>query len=157
MLDPNKSLRYSLSFDDNIFFLWDIFNRGYDSLFDNFYLMGLKELHDKYDAKFTLNIFYKVDDMYKGVFGPFFLNQFPDKFKGEWEKNSDWLRLAFHAFSEFSNRPYRNILLDKITQDFDLVTKEILRFAGSAYIPTSIIHWTFMPQEAFLLLREKEG
>jgi len=155
LLDPNEELRYSLSFDDNIFFLWDILSRGYDSLFDNFYLRELKELHDKYGAKFTLNIFYKVDERYKGTFGPFSLNQFPDKFRDEWEKNSSWLRLAFHAFSEFPNRPYRNAPLDKITQDFDLVTKEILRFAGSAYIPTSITHWTFMPHETFSLLRKK--
>ncbi|MFH2068906.1 MAG: hypothetical protein ABII89_05530 [Candidatus Omnitrophota bacterium] len=39
--------RYQFFIDDNIFFLRDIFQNNYKSLFDCFYLAGLKELHQK--------------------------------------------------------------------------------------------------------------
>lgn len=149
ILDDDESLRYSFSIDDNIFFLDDIYKKGYDSIFNNFYLNGLRNLHQKYGTKFTLNLFYKVDDRYAGTFGPFSLKQFPETYKGEWENNSDWLRLAFHAFSEFPNRPYQKASTDKIENDFSLLKKEIKRFAGEAYIPTSITHWAMLPQETF--------
>ena len=155
ILDPNQELRYSLSIDDNIFFLWDIFIRNPTSLFDNFYLRGLRDLHNKYDAKFTLNLFYEVSDRYSGTFGPFSLNQFPTEHKKEWEDNSNWLRLAFHAFNEFPNRPYQQASPERIAEDFDLVKEEIIRFAGSAYTPTSITHWAMLPRESFPSLRKR--
>lgn len=158
ILDPNQELRYSFSIDDNVFFLWDLFNRDISwssSLFDNFYLRGLRDLHNKYGTRFTLNLFYKVDDRYSGTFGPFSLDQFSDKYKKEWEENSEWLRLAFHAFSEFPNRPYQDASSEKVLEDFDLVEKEIKRFSGSAYIPTSITHWAMLQGKVFPMLREK--
>ena len=48
ILDQNTEPRYSLSFDDNVFFLGDIAKNNHRSIFDNFYLKGLKNLHQKY-------------------------------------------------------------------------------------------------------------
>ncbi len=155
ILDPNQQLRYSISIDDNIFFLWDIFAKSPSSLFDNFYLRGLKKLHDKHGTKFTLNLFYEVNKRYSGTFGPFSLDQFSERYREEWENNSEWLRLAFHSFSEFPNRPYQNASPEKIMEDFDLVEREIKRFAGEAYIPTSITHWAMLPKEVFPMVKEK--
>ena len=155
LLDPNSELRYSFSFDDNIFFLWDLFVKNSKSLFDNFYLRGLRDLHERYGAKFVLNLFYEIHERYKGTFGPFNLSQFPNRFKEEWNDNVEWLRLAFHSLSEFPNRPYINVPLSQIKHDFDLITEEISRFAGEAYIPTSITHWTSTTRESFQLLKER--
>ena len=66
--------RYRFSIDDNVYFLRDIFQKGYRSLFDCFYLKGLKDLHDRYGTKFVLNLFFTT--------GPDFnLTQFSDKYK----------------------------------------------------------------------------
>ncbi len=156
IVDLNPEPRYSLSFDDNIFFLGDIAKNNPKSIFGNFYLRGLRNLHEKYGAKFTLNLFYEVNHRYveKGMFRPFSLNQFPKKYKGEWEDNADWLRLAFHSFSEFPNRPYLEAP-GNLARDFDLLAAEIQRFAGEAYIPTSITHWAMQPRESYETLAER--
>ena len=87
--------RYRLQVDDNIFFLRDIHQQDYKSLFDSFYLSMYRELHQKYGSKFTLNIFNSTPER------DFVLADFSGKYKSEWEDNADWLRLAFHAENEF--------------------------------------------------------
>ena len=56
--DKHSYPRYRFSIDDNSFFLRDIAKQNYPSLFDCFYLKGLRELHSKYGVKFVLNIYY---------------------------------------------------------------------------------------------------
>ena len=56
--DRHSFPRYRFSIDDNSFFLRDIVQRGYHSLFDCFYLAMLRELNRKYGVKFTVNIYY---------------------------------------------------------------------------------------------------
>jgi len=159
--DGDTRLRYAFAIDDNVFFLRDIANNNYDSLFDNFYLKGLKNLNEKYGAKFTLNIFFELNKRYYEelkLFGPFSLDKFPDKYKDEWEENSNWLKLAMHSFSEFPHRPYQKVIgarVEKLSEDFDLFEKEIKRFSGEAYCPPSIFHWAMVPQESWEMLVEK--
>ena len=134
--DRHSIPRYRFSIDDNIFFLRDIAAKKYKSLFGNFYLDGLRKLHRKYGAKFVLNLFYVTQE------NDFNLSQFPAGYKGEWADCASWLKLAFHAYTEYPDRPYQNCPPEKLAKDFDLVAGEILRFAGpAAYSPPTVIHW----------------
>ena len=90
--DKYSEPRYRFSIDDNSFFLCDIAQKNYKSLFDCFYLNILRELNTKYGARFVLNIYYTTED-------GFDLTQFPDRYKSEWQDNSHWLKLAFHAYA----------------------------------------------------------
>ena len=56
--DRHSFPRYRFSIDDNSFFLRDIAQKNYRSLFDCFYLEMLRDLHAKYGVKFTVNIYY---------------------------------------------------------------------------------------------------
>jgi hypothetical protein len=148
--------RYSVSIDDAIFFLHDIWRNGYDSIFENFLLKGLHDLHGQYETKFTLNIFRKIDERYKHQFGNFSIDHFPAKYLGEWEANSNWLRLAFHADSEFPNKPYSEIHGGRnLMVDLEDIEREMKRFAGGAHAPASIIHWCLAPSGSFTMLAER--
>ncbi len=140
--DRYSEPRYRFSIDDNSFFLRDIAQKGYASLFDCFYLKILRDLHRKYGAKFSVNIYYTTGDDFK-------LPQFPDRYKGEWRDNSDWMKLAFHAYANDPDRPYEDAPPEKLIADLDLVAAEILRIAGEeVYAPPTVIHWGMTRQSA---------
>ena len=133
--DRNSFPRYRFSIDDNSFFLRDVAEKGYDSLFDCFYLKILRDLHEKYGTRFTVNIYYTTGD-------DFNLTQFPDRYRGEWRDNADWMKLAFHAYANDPARPYQHASPQKLIADLDLVSGEIVRFAGDeTYAPPTVIHW----------------
>lgn len=133
--DRHSFPRYRFSIDDNSFFLRDVAQKKYPSLFDCFYLKMLRELHAKYGVRFVLNIYYTTDD-------GFDLRQFPDRYKGEWKDNADWLRLAFHARANLPDRPYEDAPPEQLLADLDQVAEQIHRFAGpQTYTPPSVIHW----------------
>ncbi len=141
--------RYRFFIDDNIFFLRDITQHRYASLFESFYLKNLKELHRKYGVKFVLNIFYNDGDQFN-------LSLFPDRYQSEWRDNADWLKLSFHGYGEYPDRPYQYASPEKLTEDFDRVSEEIIRFAGEAtYAPTTVIHWAMVNPEALPALVPK--
>ncbi len=141
--DRYSEPRYRFSIDDNSFFLRDIAQKNYGSLFDCFYLKILRDLHRKYAAKFSVNIYYTTGDDFK-------LPQFPDRYKGEWRDNADWMRLAFHAYANDPDRPYQDAPPEKLIADLDLVAGEIHRFAGDeVYAPPTVIHWGMTRQTAF--------
>jgi len=141
--------RYRLQIDDNSFFLRDIHQKNYKSLFECFYLAMYRDLHRKYGSKFTLNIFNSTPEK------DFALSNLSDKYKSEWEDNADWLRLAFHAENEFPNCPYENASPEKLAQDFDLVASEIRRFAGKAYRQPGVIHWGTVKPETYKTLYDR--
>ena len=141
--DRYSEPRYRFSIDDNSFFLRDVAQKKYASLFDCFYLKMLRDLHRKYKVKFTVNIYYTTGDDFK-------LPQFPDRYKGEWRANADWMRLAFHAYADKPDRPYQDVPPEKLIADLDLVAGEIRRFAGEqAYAPPTVIHWGMTRPTAF--------
>jgi hypothetical protein len=149
--DRNSFPRYRFSIDDNIYFLRDIFRNNYRSLFDCFYLKGLRDLNRKYGTRYTLNLFYTyaTDDDFQ-------LKQFPDRYKSEWKDNAGWLRLAFHAYSNAPARPYQYAPPEKVIADLDLVAGEIHRFAGAeAYAPPTIIHWGEVQQASLKPLYQR--
>lgn len=133
--DRYSEPRYRFSIDDNSFFLRDICQKGYGSLFDCWYLQMLRELNRKYGAKFSVNIYYNTGD-------DFSLPQFSDRYRGEWRDNSAWLKLAFHAYADKPDRPYQDAPPEKLLADLDQVAEQIHRFAGpETYAPPTVIHW----------------
>lgn len=147
--DRYSQPRYRFSIDDNSFFLRDVAQKNYGSLFDCFYLNILRELHSKYGARFVLNIYYTTDDGFE-------LPQFPDRYKGEWRDNSDWLNLAFHAYADKPDRPYQYAPPKQLIADLDKVAEQILRFAGEqTYSPPTVIHWGMVLPSALKPLAER--
>jgi hypothetical protein len=147
--DRNSFPRYRFSIDDNSFFLRDIAKSDYKSLFDCFYLQGLRELHQKYGARFVLNVYYTTGDDFE-------LTQFPDRYRGEWKDNADWLRLAFHARADKPDRPYQYAAPQTLIADLDQVAAEIHRFAGEqTYSPPTVIHWGMVQPAALKPLHER--
>ena len=150
LYDRNSFPRYDFFIDDNIFFLTDLAKELPKSLFDQFYLNFLQSMHRKYGTCFTLNIFYRNDHE------DFDLSRMPDRYRGEFADNADWLKLAFHAYSEFPDRPYQNTPPEKIAADFDLVVKEIDRFAGhQSYIPMEALHWAMARPSSLVELHRR--
>ena len=144
--DRHSFGRYRFSIDDNSFFLRDVAQKKYDSLFDCFYLKMLREMHSEYGARFVLNIYYTTED-------GFDLTQFPDRYKGEWRDNADWLKLAFHAHANLPDRPYQNAPAERLIADLDRVAEQIHRFAGpQTYSPPTVIHWGMVQPAALKLL-----
>ena len=134
--DKKSFKRYNFYIDDHIFTFTDLAKERPKSAFDHFYLKGLKDVHDKYDTKFTLNCFYRNDHE------EFLLKDMPDIWKSEFQDNADWLKFSFHSYSEFPDRPYAEANAEDFGKDWDMVQNEIYRFAGkSAYIPPCVIHW----------------
>lgn len=126
--------------DDFIWTLRDIARERPTSLFDNPYFKMLKEKHDKYGLTVQLNLFYRTDFFYGE--DEFTLSEFPDCYKPEWEVNSDWLKLAFHATQEFPNYPYLNADYETVKIGYERVIREIKRFAGEKSISDAVImHW----------------
>ncbi len=133
--DQHSMPRYRFSIDDNSFFLRDLHQKQYASLFDCFYLKGLLDLHEKYGVKFVLNIYFTTGD-------DFDLTQLSDRYKSEWADHAHWLKLAFHAYANDPDRPYQYATAEKLLGDLDKVAEQIVRFAGEeTYSPPTVIHW----------------
>lgn len=147
--DRHSRPRYRFSIDDNSFFLRDVAQKNYASLFDCFYLKGLRDLHAKYATRFVLNLYYTTDDGFE-------LPQFPDRYQAEWRANADWLKLAFHAHANLPDRPYQYASPSRLIADLDQVAEQILRFAGEqTYTPPTVIHWGMVLPAALRPLYER--
>ncbi len=142
--------RYRFGIDDNSFFLRDIARNRPGSIFDCFYLEILRKLHREYHTRFVLNLFFTTPE------NDFTLDQFPDSYRDEWRANADWLKLAFHAWSEFPDRPYQYATPQKLAADFDRVHEEVVRFAGpETWSPLTILHWGMAPPELWPVLAQR--
>ena len=92
-----------------------------------------------------MNIYFENPD------AGFNLTQFPDRYKGEWQDNADWLSLSFHALSNncYGGRIYRDGTYETVKRDYQQVTEQILRFAGEASLSRSYttLHIAECPRE----------
>ncbi|MDO5581473.1 MAG: hypothetical protein Q4G69_10060 [Planctomycetia bacterium] len=132
----NSYPRYRFQVDDNIFFLQDIAKKKYKTLMDSPYLKKWNQFHNRFGTKVVLNLFYSTPK------NDFDLSKFPDTYKEEWQANAHWLKLAFHARSEFPDHPFLNIGPDQLLKDMDQIENEIARFAGpESYTRTDLLHW----------------
>ena len=134
--DKKSFMRYNYYIDDHIFLFTDLAKQRPKRAFDHFYLAALKNIHKKTGFKVTLNCFYRNDHH------AFLLKDMPDIYRSEFVANSDWLKLSFHSYSEFPDRPYIESSAEEFGRDYTLVKKEIVRFAGEkTFIPPVVIHW----------------
>ena len=134
--DKKSFKRFNFFIDDHSFLFTDLSKQRPKKAFDHFYLAGLKKIHDQYGLKVTLNSFYHNDH------DPFDLKDMPAIWKSEFEDNSDWLKFSFHAYSEFPDRPYAEATAETFGKHWDMVQKEIERFAGpKSFIAPVVIHW----------------
>ncbi len=150
MWDKKSYKRYNFFIDDCSFFLrWIALNKP-ESIFEDIFLGRLREINRKYGSHFMLNLFYHDDHH------DFCIADFPEDYKEEFQANKDWLRLSFHAKSEFPDRPYQNATAEQIAEDFDLVYNEICRFAGAeCFIPPMVLHWAMTNPANFEVLRDR--
>ena len=144
--------RYAVRIDDNSFFFTDLVKNRYDSLFDHFYIKGLKTLHEKYGSKFILKCFYEnAHDPDKTT-----LAQVPECYRKDFEQCSDWLHLAFHAWAEFPDRPYQHCSTERLAHDYDTTLAELARIAGPASCtPPTNVHWAMLEPNNFSFMRSR--
>ena len=151
MWDKKSYKRCYFFFDDCCFFLRDITRLKPASIFDTMFLGRLKKIHDQYNSKFLLNLFY-ADDHHKD----FTLADVPEDYKEEFQANKEWLQLSFHARSEFPDRPYQHSDGATLAADYDLIYNEVCRFAGpECFTPPMVIHWAMTNPENFRVLQER--
>ena len=154
--------KFRISVDDNILFLADLTRNQdrYTSLFDNPFLKAYKKAHDLYGTKVHFNLYYEYLDAEedRATFSaerPYFnLTMMTDKYKQEWKENADWLKLSFHARSNYPDKPYENTDYARIDEDITLVHREILRFAGpDSLSPVTTLHWGASNETGVRVLR----
>ena len=129
---------YNFFIDDNVFFFTDIVKHSFKSVFDNFYLAGLKTMHKKYGVKFTLNTFYH--NFHEPEFD---LSLVDDRYKSEFEKNSDWLKFAFHAHSEYPEYPYSEAYPEKYPEHYEEWYNAMQRIVGDQSLIAPVIYHYF--------------
>ena len=72
----------------------------------------------------------------------FTLAEVTDAYKAEWESCSDWLKMAFHAESEFPDYPHIHSTYDEVYTLFKNIEQEVFRFAGEkSFTYATCPHW----------------
>lgn len=139
---------FCFTVDDNIRFFKDLTEKRYNSIFEHPYLAMYKRLHEEFDLKVQLNLFYRLDD--------FDLSMMTDAYYSEWEANSDWLKLSFH--SDFENvRPYEFSGYDEVYQDCKKVNDQIVRFASPrALAKTTTVYYCVATEEGLKALADNK-
>lgn len=150
---------FRLSVDDNLLFLADLTeNRErYRSIFENPYLAMYKRIHEETGVCVHLNLFYETGDLSEfSMPRPYFnLSMMTDRFREEWRANAHWLKMSFHARSEFPDCPYSTPEPEKIAADCRRVQEEICRFAGEECLSrVTTVHFCACPVENLRALRE---
>ncbi|MBE7047845.1 MAG: hypothetical protein E7393_00525 [Ruminococcaceae bacterium] len=139
--------------DDVIWPFRDIMEERPKSIFDQRLLKILKEAHEIYGLKVTLNCFYRTDYSYSDY--EFSLAEMTDVYKSEWEENSDWLKLGYHAKQEFPDYPLINVEYDDMKNEYMRFVKEVKRFAGENILMESINpHWWPVSKDGCRALRD---
>lgn len=121
-------MQFCFTVDDNIRFLRELTEQGMQSLWDHPYLSMYRRLHDAYDLKIQLNLFYEDEH--------FDLSRMTERYRAEWAACADWLRLSFHSRLE-NVCPYLDSDYDEVFADCASVHREILRFAGERSLARS--------------------
>ena len=138
--------RFCFTVDDNIRFLRELTESSAKSIFDHPYANLYKRLHEKHGVAVQLNLFFEE----KG----YTLSDVTDRFKDEWEANSDWLKLSFH--SKWENvKPYEFSDYDEVYEDCSNVHREILRFATpNTLAKTTTVHYCRATKDGLRALRD---
>ncbi len=100
---------------------------SYNSIFESPTFGFLKEMHDKYNAVFSLYLFNKGLDGWE-------LNEMTTKFKQEFIKHASWLKFGFHAKEDSSD--YNVQSKEDLLADYKQIINEIVRFANTMNVDT---------------------
>ena len=132
---PRKVFR--LSVDDCVWFLQYLAANAdrCDSLFDAPLMALLRRLHGEYGLAVHMNIYNECPEH-----GGFSLRQMPEKYRDEWLRNRDWLRLSFHARADKPDWAYTDGNARAVFEDCAEVMAQIRRFAGDVGAVTTL-HW----------------
>lgn len=132
--------------DDVIWVFRDIARKKPSSIFENAFMKGLKEAHDKYGLKVQLNIFYRTDFFYG--YDEFTLADMPDDYKSEWQASSDWISFGYHSKQEFPDYPFVNADYSDVKNVCDDIKREVERFAGEGIMSKALCgHWGAFSKE----------
>lgn len=138
---------FCFTIDDNIRFLKELTQQNCESIFDHPYVAMLKRLHERFDLKIQLNLFYRVEG--------FDLSQMNDRYASQWAAISDWLKFSFHSDRE-NVRPYEHSGYDEVFSDCQSVHEQILRFAGPASLAkTTTIHYCKTTEDGLQALADQ--
>ena len=138
--------RFCFTVDDNIRCLRELTEGTYASIFDQPYLGMYRRLHEKYGLKVQLNLFYRSDD--------FDLSRMTDRYKDEWKKNSNWLKLSFHSDRE-NVKPYEHSGYNEVFEDCQSVHREIVRFASPDVLgKTTTVHYCLATDDGLRALKD---
>ena len=138
--------KFIFTVDDNIRFLKEICEGGYESIFEHPYLAMHKRFHEKFGLRVQLNLFFECDG--------FCLRDMTYKYKNEWESCSDWLKLSFHSRLE-NVKPYENSGYGEVFDDCSRVNLEILRFAGeNSLAKTTTVHYCALTDDGTQAIKE---
>ena len=144
----NAYKKYRLAIDDIVWSMRDLAENSYASIFDQSFFRLFRDIHDEFGTLIQFNIYYT--DM-----NGFDLTMFPDRYKKDFEGCADWLKLTFHAIADSPDRIYRYTPYSEIMRDYNLVTNEILRFAGPETMNTAVngLHWAETTRDGARALR----
>lgn len=130
---------YEIFVDNTILFLEEIDRNKdvYTSIFDSPILNSFKVIHDQYGTVWTFCIFYEIDQGCVNMIPNasdrtgrrvgWNISQMTDKFKAEFEANSDWLRFNYHCWNH--STMLANTERD-LGADYAATRTEVRRFAG---------------------------
>ena len=137
---------FCFTVDDNIRFLKELTENNYSSVFEHPYLAMYKCLHEEFDLKVQLNLFYHMEG--------FDLSQMSNVYYEEFKKNSDWLKFSFHSNTE-NIKPYEISGYDEVYRDCKMVNDNIKRFASElALAKTTTIHYCLATEEGLKALSD---
>lgn len=137
-----------LSFDDTICVFEDLTAKQelYKSIFENDFLFWMRQMHERYGAKFTCYVFYENADT------SFNLSQCTRKYRDEFEENSEWLKFAFHSFNnrEVSSK-------NGFVYDFMMVNENLRQIVGGNSIDNYLrIHGFIGKRDDIVKIRSME-
>ena len=137
---------FTFTVDDNIRVLRELTETPRESLFDHPYLALYRRLHETYNLKIQLNLFFKD--------ASFTVSDMTDRYKSEWENAADWLKLSFHSLAE-TVKPYEFSDYDEVYRDGSAVHREILRFAGKKSLAkTTTVHYCLATEDGVRALKK---
>lgn len=137
---------FCFTVDDNIRFLKDINSQNFKSIFEHPYLAMLRRLHERFEIKVQLNMFYQMEG--------FELSEASDRYACEWQENSDWLKFSFHSRKE-NYCPYENSDYNEVFCDCKAVNQEILRISSpDTLAKTTTVHYCLATAEGLKALSD---
>ena len=117
-LNKTTGISIHISFDDCEKCFQNLINNIYNSLFDEPFFNMLKDLHDKYNACFSLYVFTDT-----------FNNIASTKYQREFQENSTWLKFGYHALNGGDN--LNGVSYQSFNDRYNNFVKNCVRITGT--------------------------